>query len=271
MHLSVFNIHTIPFILAFKTLLVLGDDCTKGNNSPVTSNFTWPAMWRLPSEYPNDPIEDNQFTPNAEVLKDVLASAGVTYTYLNSSGYNYPSKEIPWTPDDTSRDEELAAYRETNGYTYADIVSVPKFLDSFWEEHYHGNSTIRYILDGSGYFDLRDLNDHWVRIHVKAGDFLEWPAGIYHRFTVDDKKYIKAMRLFKGEALWNSFPRSEHICTEDSTVRYDYINTYLCDEDPDKFLCSVPSSDPSSAPTSSSTLILIVAYTIFGVFYACTM
>lgn len=118
----------------------------------------------------------------------------------------YPIKAIPYDPKDAT-DPKLSALRDSRGYSYADIITVhpdhlPGFdekIKSFFEEHIHDAEEIRYILGGSGYFDVRDLQDRWVRVHVKKGDLMTLPEGIYHRFTTDDKRIIHAMRLFVGQ------------------------------------------------------------------------
>lgn len=119
----------------------------------------------------------------------------------------------------------------STGYNYADIITIhpdhlPEFekkIAAFFDEHIHDAEEIRYILGGSGYFDVRDLNDNWVRIHVKKGDLMTLPEGIYHRFTCDEKRFIHAMRLFKGQPVWTPFSRPQ----EDHPSRKAYVATFM--------------------------------------------
>lgn len=62
-------------------------------------------------------------------------------------------------------------------------------------EHLHEIDTVRVMLDGEAYLDVRSTEDRWIRIHLTAGDALFVPAGMYHRFTTTDTKHTTVLCL----------------------------------------------------------------------------
>ena len=50
---------------------------------------------------------------------------------------------------------------------------------------------------GRGLAYVEYLTDRWIRVQVLPGDFIIVPAGIYHRFTLDESNEVKALRLTK--------------------------------------------------------------------------
>ena len=97
-------------------------------------------------------------------------------------------EELAKSRNYTNRDE-VTVSPDAMGAAYEDKITM------FYEEHLHEEEEIRYILKGAGYFDVRDTNDKWVRIRTEPGDLLILPAGIYHRFTVDEENVGLSLSL----------------------------------------------------------------------------
>eukprot|EP00834_Sanchytrium_tribonematis_P002039 NODE_56_length_28873_cov_1.243101.p15 type:complete len:154 gc:universal NODE_56_length_28873_cov_1.243101:27885-27424(-) len=99
---------------------------------------------------------------------------------------------------------------------------LKSLLEKFYVEHLHEDDEMRYVLEGSGFFDVRNEKDNWLRISIQKGDFVIIPAGIYHRFSLDDNMYIKAMRIFSDAPKWIAHERSFN--TDQMDTRVDYKN-----------------------------------------------
>ena len=72
-------------------------------------------------------------------------------------------------------------------------------LKAFYAEHLHKDQEIRLITAGSGYFEIRDKDDKWIRLHLKKGDLINLPTGIYHRLTLDSEV---SNRYWSGQREW---------------------------------------------------------------------
>lgn len=165
-----------------------------------------------------DQRKEHQCDPPRPVTLDYLQKLGVLYF------------EIPVNEDGYYDKEKLQKIRDDRGYNYEDVVdcsptTLPNYddkLKSFFREHLHADEEIRYCVAGSGYFDVRAENDEWIRIEVVPGDMIIIPAGIYHRFTLDEKNYIKALRFFCGDPVWTPVNRP----ADDHAARVDYLRKF---------------------------------------------
>ncbi|XP_054675236.1 acireductone dioxygenase isoform X2 [Grus americana] len=131
-------------------------------------------------ESQEDQRAPHRLRPNRAVGLEQLRRLGVIYRKLDADNYE--------------TDPCLKEIRRAENYSWMDIVTIHKDklpnyeekIKTFYEEHLHLDDEIRYILDGSGYFDVRDKDDKWIRISMEKGDMITLPAGIYHRFTLDE-------------------------------------------------------------------------------------
>jgi len=197
---------------------------------PQSPAEEWPEAWFMPEGDCENQKEPNKQEPNLPASVEDLQKLGICYWKMDAESFTYPVKAVPWNPNDAV-DPKLSQLRDDRGYSYADIITVhpdtlPGYeekVKSFFEEHIHDAEEIRYIIGGSGYFDVRDLDDKWVRIWVRKGDLMTLPEGIYHRFTVDTDDKIHAMRLFIGQPIWTPFNRP----CEEHESREKYVKGFL--------------------------------------------
>ncbi|KII95462.1 hypothetical protein PLICRDRAFT_150198 [Plicaturopsis crispa FD-325 SS-3] len=138
-----------------------------------------------------------------------------------------------WDIPVEGHEPKLDAVAAEQGYKNRDLINVSKEglgdvyeekIKGFFQEHMHEDEEIRYILAGSGFFDVREApTDSWIRLLVQPGDLLVIPAGIYHRFTLDENNTIKAVRLFKDEPKWIPYNRGHE--TDVNEYRIDYLRS----------------------------------------------
>ncbi|KAG5928594.1 hypothetical protein E4U42_000358 [Claviceps africana] len=108
---------------------------------------------------------------------EALGKLGVLYYHLP----NLQDVDKLATDRGYKNRDEVIVSPEKMGEAYDDKVRT------FFCEHLHEDEEIRYIRGGSGFFDVRSKDDQWFRVRLEKNDLLILPAGIYHRFTTDEK------------------------------------------------------------------------------------
>jgi len=165
---------------------------------------------------PTDQRLPHSHDPPKEVPLSLLPKLGVLH-------WRIPVEDHEGGLNDVARERS---------YKNRDVINVTKEglgesyeskIKSFFEEHMHEDEEIRYILSGSGYFDVRETpTDSWIRLAVEPGDLIVLPPGIYHRFTLDMGNAIRAVRLFKDEPKWT--PHNRGAETDVNPYRKEYLS-----------------------------------------------
>jgi 1,2-dihydroxy-3-keto-5-methylthiopentene dioxygenase len=105
---------------------------------------------------------------------------------LNAQGIIY--FQLPTDP--ASYQGPLEKVMKERGYVAQDEVNMSPALPNYEE------------MAGGGIWEIRSLDDKWMKVEVGASDFITVPDGRYHRFYLTDEKYIKCVRLFKDSNGW---------------------------------------------------------------------
>lgn len=164
--------------------------------------------------YYYDNVEGDPQAPHDSaqpVAAELLNALGIIYMHIDSR-------------------EGVDAMAAERGYKNSDELNISEAgfggkqvyyakLKEFFKEHIHDDEEIRYVIDGDGYFDVRDAEDNWIRCYVEKHDLLILPAGIYHRFTPSEKNYMRALRLFQEDPKWTPLNRP----AEDNAMRQRYL------------------------------------------------
>lgn len=161
---------------------------------------------------------EHKYSPNRPVSAQCLQELGVLHWCIDVS-------DIEYNPT-------LENIKAARGYNFWDIITVaPNKLENyeaklvqFFQEHLHPYDESRLILEGSGFWDVRDGDGKWIRFRVEKGDMIVLPPGMYHRFTLDTHNYIKALLLYSETPMRIDVikPNGDNL-----QARKDYVTNYL--------------------------------------------
>jgi 1,2-dihydroxy-3-keto-5-methylthiopentene dioxygenase len=140
------------------------------------------------------------------------SGAEITPAELNSHGIF--SRTLPTEPE--SYQQALDQLMSERGYLTQDQVvlrpdmpHLDELCEKFIEEHLHAEDEVRFVLAGSGVFEIRSGDDRWMRVVVGKGDAIIVPENRYHRFYLTEERMIQCVRLFKDSAGWTPVYRKQ--------------------------------------------------------------
>lgn len=141
-----------------------------------------------------------------DVSPEVLARNDVFYSRIDTSPERYRAP--------------LDEVKRRRDYVEEDIIelspgtpNLEAICAKFVDEHYHDDDEVRFVLEGEGIFDIRSLDDRWMRVQVDQGDLIIVPKNRHHRFLLTDKKAIRCVRLFKDTKGWTPHYRDKQSLT----------------------------------------------------------
>ncbi len=133
----------------------------------------------------------------------------VTASELKSNGIDYEHLALD------HYQAGLDAIKAKHGYVTQDVIeltpetaNLPAILAKFDKEHLHTDDEVRFVLAGAGIFDIRSIDDKWMRVEVFSGDYISVPKDRYHRFFCTDENFIRCVRLFKDTSGWTPLYRA---------------------------------------------------------------
>lgn len=81
-------------------------------------------------------------------------------------------------------------FKESDWTIFQTIFRKPSDLTKLEED-----AEVRYVVEGTLLYDVRNEKDEWVAFKVSEGHLLSIPPNVYHRFTVGSES-TKTVRYF---------------------------------------------------------------------------
>jgi 1,2-dihydroxy-3-keto-5-methylthiopentene dioxygenase len=104
--------------------------------------------------------------------------------------------------------DDVARLKREGGYQSVDVVRMTpdhpgrtEARGKFLSEHRHADDEVRFFVEGSGAFYLRN-DDHVFQVVCEAGDLLNVPADTRHWFDMGPRPFFSAIRLFTSPDGW---------------------------------------------------------------------
>lgn len=162
-----------------------GKDVSLSNRTPITTSADLPHQDdpRLPHQddprLPHDSGTVTQFAlPFMLEHRKQKTSANLSEDYLEKALGIICHHWSPFDDAENDAEKKVNELAEDRNYIHRDTIAITRpalgtsyddKIATFYEEHMHEDEEIRWIRAGTGYFDVRDARDRWVRISLEEG------------------------------------------------------------------------------------------------------